>query len=181
MGRRELMRSIWLSWPGWLWPVLALALMVALSLIDRPLRTPAAPWGIVSLEFARTRPQTQSIVDSWNSQAQLAAALSLGLDYLFMPAYALTLAGFSRWAGQQHSRTRWLRWGERIAWLPLLAAGADALENIALWRVLQEAQGAVWPALAWGCATLKFICLLTAGLFILWGVGAAGRQRLRGV
>lgn len=181
MAQPEPAESNTLLRPGWLWPALTLVLMVALSVIDRSLRTPAAPWGIVSFEFARTLPQAQAIVASWDNPARLAAALSLGLDYLFMLTYALTLAGLCRWAGGQAGHARWSGWGARLAWLPVVAAGADALENAALWRVLQGAATAFWPGLAWGCAALKFICLLAAGLFILWGVGTAGRQRLRGV
>ncbi len=60
--------------------------------LNRPLMTPAAPSGIISLQLAWTPGNAQSMLDSWDPDAQFFAAFGLGFDYLFMPAYALALA-----------------------------------------------------------------------------------------
>jgi hypothetical protein len=67
---------------------LVILLMLTMGMTGAPLNTPAAPYGIISFELARTVPQAQAMLDSWDAQARLAAAFNLGLDYLFMPVYA---------------------------------------------------------------------------------------------
>jgi len=133
--------------------------------LDEPLRTPAAPSGIVSFELAQNVRTAQSIVDSWDSNARLFAAFGLGLDYLFMPAYALalslgllqTLNGKTGW---YYQLAAWMGWGA------LLAALFDAVENYALWVVLIGKVTSPYPEIAALCATIKF-ALLIAGLLTI--------------
>src|SRR5512135_2118267 len=83
-----------------LWTV---ALFAVMQVINQPLLTREAPSGIVSLELAGTPERAGSIVLSWATPAAAAipyrpnlallfASFGLGLDYLFMPSYALTIA-----------------------------------------------------------------------------------------
>ena len=85
---------------GLLWPALlalTIVLTVALQAVNAPLKTPAAPQGIVSYEFAGTTAAAQSILDSWDAGAKVYAGFSLGLDYLYMPTYALTIGLACAW------------------------------------------------------------------------------------
>lgn len=129
------------------------------SFLDQPLQTSAAPGGIVSFELARTLDASQTIVNSWDSNARLFAAFGLGFDYLFMPVYALALSlglllagnGIINW---YKTFTTWLGWGA------FAAALFDAVENYALWQVLTGNTNSVIPQLAWLCATIKFTLLI---------------------
>ena len=87
-----------------------LVLFAVFQLLDAPLRTSAAPNGIVSFELAGTPFQSQAIIDSWHEMAYLVssvegepvpgfinhaysfAVFGLGIDYLFMPIYSTALA-----------------------------------------------------------------------------------------
>ena len=62
--------------------ILSLILLIAMRILDVPLRTAVAPRGIVSFELARDVNASRQILESWNARAKTHAALSLGLDYL---------------------------------------------------------------------------------------------------
>ncbi len=166
------------------WAFLAgtLILFAVFRVLDMPLRTSAAPSGIVSFELAGTPFQAQAIIDSWNEAAFLVsdvvgqpvpgmvsraysfAAFGLGIDYLFMPLYATALAlgillAAGRHKGWFSGLGAWLGWGAYAAAL------FDAVENYALARMLLMNQ--VWspyPEVAAFSATIKF-SLLSLGLF----------------
>jgi hypothetical protein len=69
-----------------------LVLFAVFQVLNTPLITSPAPAGIVSHQFAWTPEKTQAILSSWDERASLFAAFGLGLDYLFMLSYALTVA-----------------------------------------------------------------------------------------
>jgi len=131
---------------------LSLAILAVFQFLDRLLKTRAAPAGIISLELARSPAEAAQIVSAWSLPARLDAAFGLGLDYLFMPVYALalsfaTLLALRRSAGWVQTLGRWLGWA---VWL---AAACDALENISLYASLQghfEFFPADWPT-RWCC------------------------------
>ena len=163
---------------GLLWPALlalTIVLTVALQAVNAPLKTPAAPQGIVSYEFAGTTTAAQDILDSWDAGAKVHAGFSLGLDYLYMPAYALTIGLACAWAVRAlGSRKRWVgSLGRVLAFGLGLATLLDATENYALTTMLFSAAADPWPAVARWCATGKF-ALIIAGLFyvlvgfVLW-------------
>ena len=54
--------------------VLTLAVMWVLSTVDEPLKTDAAPQGIISYELAGSISCAQKILDSWDASAQALAA-----------------------------------------------------------------------------------------------------------
>ena len=159
------------------WTLLALTFVLTgvLQAVDAPLKTPAAPQGIVSYEFAGTTAAAQSILDSWDAGARVHAGFSLGLDYLYMPVYALTIGLACAWAARMLGvRGRWLGCVGRVLALGLgLAALLDALENYTLTTMLFSAAADPWPAVARWCATGKF-GLIVAGLvyalagFVFW-------------
>jgi hypothetical protein len=138
------------------------------SVLDQPLRTPAAPNGIVSFELARTLDESQSILHSWDENARLFAAFGLGFDYLFMFVYAvalslgLLLAGANK-TGWYFSLTNWLGWGA------FAAALFDAVENYALWQILTGSMSSSLPPLASFCAAVKFVLLIVGTITALAG------------
>jgi hypothetical protein len=164
-----------------------LVLFAIFRVLDAPLRTPAAPNGIISFELAGTPLQAQAIIDSWHEQSYLAssvagepvpgmvsraysfAAFGLGIDYLFMPLYATALAlgillAVSKHKGWFFTLGAWLGWGAYAAGL------FDSLENYALARMLLINE--VWspyPQVAAVSASIKFFLLLLGLLFALVG------------
>ena len=160
--------------------VLTIVLFAILRVLDQPLRTDAAPNGIVSFELAGDPLTARAITDSWK-QLSLAlssvagqpnaevvntpyvfAAFGLGVDYLFMLTYALALAFGTLLAAQKH--TGWLKFlGVLAGYGAFAAALFDAVENFALLRILLGAIQSSYPAIAAYCATAKF-GLLTFGI-----------------
>lgn len=163
-----------------------LLLFAVFRVLDKPLRTDAAPNGIVSFELAGDSQSARVITDSWKqssrSPSSVAAqsnadivnlphvfvAFGLGIDYLFMPLYALALAFGTLLAAQKHGG--WLRsLGALAGYGAFIAALFDAVENFALWRVLLGAVDSVYPAIAAFCATVKFALLLFGLVYSLVG------------
>jgi hypothetical protein len=170
----------------WALLVGTLVLFAVFRVLDAPLRTPAAPNGIVSFELAGTPFQAQAIIDSWHAMALLLssvegepvpgmvsraysfAVFGLGIDYLFMPVYATALAlGILLAAGRHKGWFSML--GAWLGWGAYAAALFDAVENYALARMLLLNE--VWtpyPEVAAFSASVKFV-LLFLGLFYALG------------
>ena len=152
---------------------LALLLLAGMSFAGRGLCTAAAPLGIVSLELAPDAARAGAIIESWRERHPAAplvdtlegavqgipagedrTALSLTvIDFLFICLYAPALAMACVWLGE---RSRWPLPGIVLAWLMSLAALADAVENLAMLRMLSGDLTDAASALARGCALLKF-------------------------
>ena len=151
--------------------ILTVVVMGCLQIIGGPLVTDAAPQGIVSYEFAGDFVTARSILDSWGTMGQVYAGLSLGLDFLFLFAYAgsiglgcvLAARKLSPQDGLVFKTGIWLAWG-----LPL-AAFLDYLENYALIRLLLGSELALWPTMAYWCAIPKFLLVGIGLLFVMVG------------
>lgn len=152
--------------------VLALALGEPMRAHSDALVTAAAPLGILSLQFACGAGAVQSILASWDAFMLEHARLSLHWDMAFAPAYGLALAALSERLGGGPRRSA--RGGHVTAWLPLLAAAADLLENVL--HLLLIAGGAPVVALPACAAALLKWALLAAWLAIVL-TGLFGRRR----
>ncbi|WP_437311079.1 hypothetical protein [Sorangium sp. So ce388] len=143
-----------------LWSLLALAVAsgAAAAVADKRLRTGAAPWGIVSFELAGTRERVHRILESWDEDARVSAAFSLGIDYLLIMAYAngLALACVMGADALKERGRAGAGLGAPLAWGQWLAGLLDATENAALLKILRGSDQALWPALARRCAQVKF-------------------------
>ena len=125
---------------------LTLFLFAVFRVLDQPLRTDAAPNpDIVNVPYAF-------------------AAFGLGLDYLFMPVYALALASATLLAAEKHTgslRSMAVAAGYGAFAAPLF----DALENYALFQMLLGLFDTGYPAIAAFCAIVKF-GLLAFGILV---------------
>ena len=163
---------------------LTLILFAILRVLDQPLHTDAAPSGIVSFELAGNPPTARAITDSWKqlslllsavagqpnpdivNVAYVLAAFGLGLDYLFMPLYALALALGTLLVSNRHGG--WMKsLGTVFGYGAFAAALFDAVENYALLQMLLGNIQSFYPALAAFCAILKFGLLGFGGLYAL--------------
>ena len=152
----------------WLSLALSVACIIVLQNIDRSLCTPATPRGIVSFEFTWNSATAQRMLDSWDQNERLQAALSIGLDYLFMYAYgalAWSLMRLRAMALDHARRPRLAQTFRSLSFAAWAAVLCDAVENIAMWRMLFGPM-APWPLLGSILATIKFS--LIGLLLALW-------------
>ena len=154
---------------------MSVILLLGMMVLDRALKTPAAPAGIISLELVGSLAGAERIIGSWDESARIQAGISLGLDFFFLVAYAATLAGACRLVGA-HLTFHWLTlMGTVLAWGAWVAGFLDVIENLALIQLL-IGHGEAWqPVLAALCAWPKFglagcalVYILTGGAVLFW-------------
>ena len=164
------------------WFLLAstLLLMFILNVVGAPLMTDAAPAGIVSYELAGNPINAEQILSSWNQDARLHAAFSLGLDYLFMVVYAAAISLGCVWAAEIIRSRGWplASLGVYLAWGQWLAAILDAVENLGLTLILFNPVVSPWPEIARWCATLKFALIFLGLVYALYGLTVGIVSRL---
>lgn len=153
----------------------SVVLMLGMMVLDRDLKTPVSPAGIISFELVGTLTGAERIIGSWDESARIQAGISLGLDFFFLVAYAGTLAGACLLVSTHLKSYGLTLLGTILAWGAWGAAILDAIENLALIQLLLG-NGEAWhPLLAALCAWLKFglagcalLYILTGGMMILW-------------
>jgi hypothetical protein len=188
------------------WPLFVLLListlvvMAVLQATGAPLRTEAAPQGIISFELTGTVADAREIIDSWDASARAHAGFNLGFDYVLLVFYSTTIAYACAWiasvcnaaahntvrnnASASLSRTgtpgaklkTLVAAGLLLAWGQWLAALLDAVENAALLVNLLDAPVAPWPQVAQWCAAIKFgLVLLGLAYTLLGAIWAAAK------
>jgi hypothetical protein len=155
-------------------------LLLAMRILDTPLQTRTAPHGIVSFELAASYAASQQILDSWNSEAKINAALSLGLDFLFLIVYALfiSLSCARIAAALKDGHSIFFRVGVVLAWAQFFAAVLDAVENLALIHLLLNSSHRWLPCLARWCAMVKFSIVGAGLIFISGGLLVIGFKKI---
>lgn len=122
--------------------------------------------GILAFEFAGDLSAAQCIVERWEQNGLLAhAGLNLGLDYVFLVAYAGAIGLGCELVGRRLSGRAGIAGtlGAALAWAQSAAALLDGVENYALIRVLLGSGRPLWPVVARWCAIPKF-AIVGAGL-----------------
>ncbi len=151
-----------------------------LTVMGGPLRSPAAPLGIVSFELAGGAEAAGEILALWTPGLRRIARLHLWLDFgylLLYPAF-LSLAC----ARTANARRRGLgRLGRGLSWGVLAAAPLDAVENLALLAMLEAGPGEAAARLAWACAAAKLALVAAALLYLplAWLTGLEPTPRAR--
>ena len=151
-------------------------LLFAMRTLDTPLKTQTAPSGIVSFELTKNYDASQQILGSWNTEAKINAALSLGLDFLFLIVYALfiSLSCIQVGAVLKDDHSIIFSVAVALAWAQFLAAILDAIENLALIHLLLNSSRKWLPCLARWCAIVKFSIVSAGLIFILGGLLVIG-------
>jgi hypothetical protein len=156
------------------------AFYIALIVLDQRLKATGGP-SILWLEFADSQQRAAEIMAEWGSHGRDLARLSLWIDFGLMLIYGtfFTLAAL---ATRDFAREHGLRALAAAGVLaPVFAAAAalfDAAENIAWLLVLGGRGGSFAPPFATACASLKFLLIGLAILYVLWGL--ISRLTLRG-
>lgn len=114
------------------------------------------PYNIVAFEFAGTPEQAHQMVNAWQENGVLDSVYFLiGFDYLFMLTYSaflwLACIQLSKYFQDKINTLIVV-----IAWLQPLAAILDAVENLALFKIVEGSHETHWPLLAAWCAGPKF-------------------------
>jgi hypothetical protein len=151
---------------------------LALIVLDRKLKDAGGP-SILGFEFAGSERQASRIMAEWGESDRDYARWSLWIDFGFMLSYGafFTLAAITT---RDFARANGLR---RLAVVgvgaPLAAAFAaifDAGENVFLLLTLGGHGGSFGPPIAAACASLKFLLIAFAIVYVLWGLAS---RRLR--
>lgn len=137
--------------------VLFLLLTFSMTTLDVNLKNSAAPLGIVSYQFCGFTQSCQMIIDSWVESEQKRALLQMGLDYLYLFIYPLSLASAVLLA---NPKTALDGFALRTFGVCIVMGGCDAIENYALIRMLLDnVAHSPWPMTAGVFATIKFFLL----------------------
>jgi hypothetical protein len=147
-----------------------------LALVTMGALWPPSPGNIVDFELAGDD-GVQAYLDAWTGADGMRAALAIVADLPFLVAYglgaALILDAVARWTPGE--RGRFLARG---AWVPIVAAGFDLLENLCLLVVI-SGRPDTWPDLAASFASVKFVLIYAVTPVVLVGglVSAALSRR----
>ena len=147
----------------------AISIMVLLNIVGVPLITDRSPTGIVSFEMAGDLANAQAMVASWGENGRIAAGISLGADYLFMPVYAAAIGLGCILVAGQFGPGNGQRLGYILAWAQGAAALLDGVENVALIQILLGNTNLNWPPVAYWCAFIKFVFIALGLLYALGG------------
>lgn len=164
--RRTLLRSI---------SAATVLLFVAITLLGLPLRTDAAPLGIVSLQFAASPDAARRMLDSWSAVPRARLLWAHGLDLILPVAYALTIG-----LAAQHAagRARAVRRAAAVASGAAVAAAlADQVENVAMGFTILGTPGWSGVLVTLVAATIKSALLVVAIGALLAASSAARRAR----
>ena len=143
-----------------------------MQITGAPLNTEAAPGGIVSFELVGTLEGSQAIINSWQDDKMNYAGINLGLDFLFLSLYSITIALSCLLISvrlNEHLKF-FKRLGVWMAVAVIIAALFDIIENIALIRLLLGSKNELLPVIAKWCAIPKFLIVTLSILYVIIGI-----------
>ena len=151
--------------------LLTLTFMITLNWLSAPLSNPSTPNGIISFELAGEVDAARTILASWDAETQLIAALSLGLDYLFLVVYSTAIGMGCIWTTSAFSPNGALLMttGVLLAWGQWFAALFDGFENAALLNMLLGDLQSPWPQVARIFAITKFTLIALSLIYVMIG------------
>ena len=151
--------------------VATFGLLAVIVLLGLPLRTPQAPLGIVSLQFATSPAAAALMLESWSAVPRARLLWSHGLDVLLPIAYVLAIGAAARCAAGPGDR-----WAGLATGAALVAGVADQVENLAMAFTIIGAPSWTGVLVTLVAATVKSSTLVMA-LAALALVSFAGRRR----
>ena len=134
---------------------------------------------IFDLEFMRTSADASVQLARLGPDGVVSAKVAMYVDFPLLVLYAMTLsAACVVVAARSMARGsfRLAATANRVAWLAPVAAACDAVENVAILRVLSGDVDQPWPGMAFGFATVKFVMLAVVVILIVVGLVLARDQ-----
>lgn len=170
-----------LDWPQ-RWMLLGVLLTIAawvmfrhLGPLDEILKT-RVPGGILALEFAWSGQRAAQILAAWEG-LEAVVRLQTRWDDLFLLCYPVALAlACAMLADAPGNPVPMI--GAFVAWVVLAAIPLDAVENLAMLRMLDHGASDTLARVATLCAGLKFTALLAVVGYLVSAGTATAVQRL---
>ena len=152
--------------------ILTIIIFFVLRYFGHPLITNNAPGGIISFELAKDINQSIAIISSWDLNAKVNAALSLGIDFLFLIVYSIFFATACYLVAQKFpNKNNWMyKIGLFLAKMQFIAALFDAFENIALIKLLHGSNINIFSLIAYYFASIKFMIIAIGIIYIIIGL-----------
>lgn len=144
--------------------VVSFVLLVKLFAIDRELK----PYTILHYEFAWSAEHAKRMFDAWGEPGRSAARKSLVYDLPFILAYPFLVSALTLLAARA-APGKYALLGVWLGGAPFVAAILDVIEDIALWRALDQFQQPPEHLLQLAAiaAGVKFLLLALSGLYAL--------------
>jgi hypothetical protein len=143
--------------------VATVLLLGAITWLGLPLRTVAAPLGIVSLQFAASPDAGMTMLGSWSEVPRARVLWSHGLDVLLPVAYAVAIVMTATDAALRASTG--VRTARTAATAAVAAAVADQVENIAMAATLLAGP-------TWGSVLVTLVAAIAKYALLAMAVGA---------
>lgn len=128
--------------------------------------------GVIEFELARTSEKASEYYALLGDEGRDEAQKQLYLDFPYLVLYGLFYAGACLVVAAraaERGMTKLARWGRPFAIAGLAAAACDAVENIALLRVLDGHTDQPWPGIAFTFASAKFALIAGSVLYAVIG------------
>ena len=151
---------LWVVFTGLV--LITVGVAYGLSRQGKSLSIDKLPSGILELEVPWSAERASEVVALWEQKGLLLIARKqVYYDFLFLVLYPLALSLACAWlAGSVPVKLSLL--GVLVSWGVLLAAPLDAIENIAILRMLGGSQAAPVPQIATIAAAIKFTLVFGA-------------------
>jgi hypothetical protein len=149
-----------------------LAASLAVGALALPALDDMGDVGIIEFELARTSEKASEYYGELGESGRDAARESLYLDYPYLILYGLFYAAACLVVAAraaERGMDRLARLGRPLAWGALAAAACDAIENVALLRVLDGHTDQPWPGIAFTFASAKFLLIAAALVYAIVG------------
>ena len=138
----------------------AVGLLIAITVLGLPLRTDAAPLGLVSLQLAASPDVAARMLDSWEFVMRPRVLWTHGLDLVLPFAYALAAGTAATRAAARVASVG--PSAQTAAGAVLVAAIADQMENVAMGLTILGAPSWGSMLVTLSSATIKFATLAVA-------------------
>jgi hypothetical protein len=153
---------------------LVVPLLIAYALAFVPFALVGRSDQLTRLQLAGSSSRAREIVGSWSSSDTVDLAFLQGFDFVHPLLYGVLLALGAVWA-RRHLRRGADRGYPLVAWIPVVAAGFDVLENIGMIAMIRGNFDAPVPTMTSVFAMAKYALLLLGLLYI--AAGAMSRLR----
>jgi hypothetical protein len=148
--------------------ILTILNIATIKIFDKPLKNEICKNGIISFELAKDLDKSVKIINSWDANAKINMALSLGFDFLFLVIYSSFIAllifniNIKLWKNKPFYKV-----GQFLIATIFLAAIFDIIENIALIKLLLGDLQQIWSSTAYYFAIVKFLIVLICIVYLL--------------
>jgi hypothetical protein len=149
-----------------------IVMIIVMGKTGKPLKTITTPGGIVNLELAYNTVKTNTVFRAWHintAESKIEAAkTNTYWDFLFIFFYAgLLFLSCNKLSTMYKPGVGFNKAGKLIAKLAIIAGVLDVMENICMLQSLSGNINNAFALMAAVCATLKFMFLIMAVLYIL--------------